>query len=128
MIGLRGVGKHESPTLHSLRKTVINNLMRSVFTNAQITVHTGHRAEQNIQPYANILGGAGILQQQSVMKRPNGDTSVETNRKGGVISVKNGGPSSAACSTDIDALMSSVARNAEKLEGASPRIHFHGEK
>ena len=60
----RSVGPHDKPVLHSLRKTLINYLMRARFTLNQIVLRTGHKSVESITPYANIQGEAGMRLQQ----------------------------------------------------------------
>jgi len=78
---VRGVGPYDHPVLHSLRKTLINNLMRAKFTDAQITLRTGHASVQSVQPYANIAGEAGEMQQQSIFKQPEAPMASPSKRR-----------------------------------------------
>jgi len=64
---IRGMGPHQHPVLHSLRKTMINNLMRAKCTDSQITLRSGHANVQSVRPYANIMAEAGAMQQSNVM-------------------------------------------------------------
>lgn len=41
--------------------------MHNGFTAAQITLRTGHKNVQSVQPYANILGEAGQRKERSVL-------------------------------------------------------------
>jgi len=68
---IRGIGPHPAPVLHSLRKTLINNLMRAGFTAAEITLRTGHKNIQSVQPYVNIQGETGKRQQSAVINPRN---------------------------------------------------------
>jgi len=63
-----GVGPHKTPVIHSLRKTLINNLMRAGFTAAEITLRTGHKNVQSVQSYANIQGESGKRQQSALIR------------------------------------------------------------
>jgi len=67
---VRGAGPNEKPVMHSLRKTLINSLMRAGFDANQIALRTGHKSIQSILPYANIMGEAGHMQQKSILKSP----------------------------------------------------------
>jgi len=79
--GVRGAGQHKKPVLHSLRKTLINSLMRAGFTDAQITLRTGHKSVQSLQAYANIQGEAGYMQQKAIINIPEGSKGPPTKRK-----------------------------------------------
>jgi len=64
---IKGIGPHPHPVIHSLGKTLINNLMKAGFTDTQITLRTGHKSVQSVQPYANILGAARKRQQSALI-------------------------------------------------------------
>jgi len=76
---VRGIGPYEHPVLHSLRKTMITNLMRAKCTDSQITLRTGHANIQSLRPYANIMAEAGQIQQSSLLGVPD-SVSNENNR------------------------------------------------
>lgn len=65
---VRGVGTHKNLVLHSLRKTLINNLMRSGFTENKITLRTGDSSMQSLHSNANIMGAVGMMQQKNIPK------------------------------------------------------------
>jgi len=66
-VQVRGIGPWPHPVLHSLRKTMITNLMRAKCTDSQITLRTGHSNIQSVRPYANIQGEAGVTQQANLL-------------------------------------------------------------
>jgi len=64
---VRGIGPYEWPVLHSLRKTMITNLLRAKCSDAEVTIRTGHANIQSLRPYANILAEAGVEQQANLL-------------------------------------------------------------
>lgn len=58
---------HPLPSLHSLRKTMITNLMQAQWTDSQISLRTGHANVQSLRPYAYILGEHGLVQQANLL-------------------------------------------------------------
>lgn len=60
---IRGIGPHLGPVPYSIRKILITNLLRASFSAVEVSLRTGHKNIQSLQPYANILGEAAKHQQ-----------------------------------------------------------------
>ena len=60
--GVRGVESFDKPIFHSPQKSLFNYMMRSSFTDTQITLRTGHKSVESLSPEANIAGEFGKRQ------------------------------------------------------------------
>ena len=117
---VRGIGPYEKPVLHSLRKNLVNNLMRRDFTDTRITLRTGHKSVQSLQSYANITGEAGMDQQRAILRRP--ETATENDSKKQKVSESASTPD-LGNSSEIGNAIRAVAQNSNSLGNVS--IHFH---
>eukprot|EP00178_Gracilaria_changii_P006382 TRINITY_DN209_c1_g1_i5.p1 TRINITY_DN209_c1_g1~~TRINITY_DN209_c1_g1_i5.p1 ORF type:complete len:581 (-),score=76.72 TRINITY_DN209_c1_g1_i5:978-2720(-) len=65
-LGIRGEGVFDHVTVHSFRATVVSQLKAAGFSDASVSLRTGHRDFRSLTAYHNLRGDLGRQQQAAI--------------------------------------------------------------